>query len=189
MSTLDSPNVQNPNVPNTPIAMRYGLIIAGVGIIYGLIGYVTGIATSGNAAVGALNSIISFGLLIVGIVLAVRQVRTLQGGLITFGKAFGTGFKTIAISSIIQTVWSVIFMKFIAPDFIGQIMEMQRTKMEEQGMDPEAIEMSMKMMSWMENPVTFALMGVGSLLIFGVIIALIIAAIMKKDAPYGTKME
>jgi hypothetical protein len=189
MSTLDSPNYQNNNVPNTPIAMRYGLIIAAVGIVYGLITYVTGLATSGNAVIGALNSIISFGMLITGIVLAVKQVRTLQGGFITFGKAFGTGFKTLAISSVVQTIWSIIFMKFIAPDFIGQIMEMQRGKMEEQGMDPDAIEMSMSMMSWMENPVTFALIGIGSLLIFGLIIALIIAAIMKKEAPYGTKME
>ncbi len=190
MSTLDNPMYNNnSNVPNTPIALRYGLIIAGVAIVYGLIMYVTGLSVSGNEAVGYLNSIISFGMLIVGIVLAVRQVRTLQGGFITFGKAFGTGFKTLAITSVIQTIWSILFMKFIAPDMMDQIMEMQRGKMEEQGLAPEAIDQTMQMMTWMQDPVMFSLIAIGSLLFIGVIIALIVAAVMKKEAPYGTKME
>jgi hypothetical protein len=188
MSTLDSPNYQNNNVPNTPIALRFALIIAGVTIVFGLIGYVTGLSTSGNTAFGYLSSIVTFGMLIGGLVLAVRQVRTLQGGFITFGKAFGTSFKTIAITSVIQTAWSIVFIKFIAPDLMSQMMEMQRGKMEEQGMEPEAIDGAMQMMSWMQDPITFTLFSIGSYLLIGVIIALIIAAIMKKDAPYGSNL-
>ena len=184
MSTLDNPFKENPVVSNTQVALRYGVITSVLLIVIGLLGYVTGLTDPSkmSTSVSWINSLLSYAIIIGGMVLAVRHHRDEnQNGFISFGKAFGTGFKTVAIISIIQAIWIYIFMGFIAPNLMDQIMQVSIERAAEQGQDPEQVEAGMKMMSWMFTPSMMAVMGFLSFTILGSIFALIIAAIMKKD--------
>lgn len=184
MSTIDSPFHETPNVSNTQVALRFGVITSVILIVYGLIGYVTGLTDPSkmSTAVSWINSLITYGVMIGGIVLAVKNHRDEnQKGFITFGKAFGTGFKTNLIVAIIQAIWLYVFMALIAPNMMDQIMQASIEKAAAQGQDPEQVEAGMKMMSWMFNPPMMAVMGFISLTFMGVIFSLIVAAIMKRD--------
>ena len=184
MSTLDNPFQDSPTVSNTQIAVRYGAITSVVLIVLGLVGYVTGISNPGNATptIQWINSLLSYGIIIVGMVLAVREHRdTNLGGFISFGKAFGTGFKTLLVLTAIQAIWMYVFMAFIAPELKDQIIQTAIDQAAEKGQDPEQVEAGMKMMSWMFNPPMMAAIVFITFMFLGSIFALVIAAVMKKD--------
>lgn len=184
MSTIDSPFKETPNESNNQVALRFGLITTAILVVYGLIGYVTGLTDPSkmSTAVSWINSLITYGVMIGGVALAVKTHRDEnQKGFITFGKAFGTGFKTILVIALTQAIWLYIFMAFIAPGMMDQIMQSSIEKAAAQGQDPEQVEAGMKMMSWMFNPPMMAVMAVISLSFMGAIFSLIVAAIMKKD--------
>lgn len=184
MSTIDSPFNETPNVSNTQVAVRFGLITTAILVVYGLIGYVTGLTDPSkmSTAVSWINSLITYAIMIGGLVLAVKNHRDeAQKGFITFGKAFGTGFKTSLIVALTQAIWLYVFMAFIAPGMMDQIIQASIDKAAEQGQDPAQVEAGMKMMSWMFQPPMMAVMGFISLTFMGTIFSLIVAAIMKRD--------
>lgn len=184
MSTIDSPFNETPNVSNTQVALRFGVITTVVLIVYGLIGFVSGLTDPSkmSTAVSWINSLITYAVMIGGVVMAVRHHRDEnQKGFITFGKAFGTGFKTTLVICITQAIWLFVFMSFIAPDMMDQILQASIDKAAEQGQDPEQVEAGMKMMSWMFTPPMMAVMAFITLTFMGTIFSLIVAAVMKKD--------
>lgn len=184
MSTIDSPFHETPNVSNTQVALRFGVITTVVLIVYGLIGFVTGLTDPSkmSTAVSWINSLITYAVIIGGIVMAVRHHRDEdQKGFITFGKAFGTGFKTTLVICITQAIWLYVFMSFIAPDMMDQILQASIDKAAEQGQDPEQVEAGMKMVSWMFTPPMMAAMAFITLTFMGTIFSLIVAAVMKKE--------
>lgn len=184
MSTIDSPFNETPNVSNTQTALRFGLITTVVLIVYGLIGFVSGLTDPSkmSTAVSWINSLITYGVMIGGLVMAIRHQRDEnQSGFISFGKAFGTGFKTTLIICLTQAIWLYVFMAFIAPDMMDQILQASIDKAAAQGQDPEQVEAGMKMVSWMFTPPMMAVMAFITLTFMGTIFSLIVAAIMKKD--------
>ncbi|WP_353482749.1 DUF4199 domain-containing protein [Haliscomenobacter sp.] len=184
MSTLDNPFKDSPTVSNTQVAVRYGAITSVILIVIGLIGYVTGLTNPANSnqTVTWISSLLNYGIIIGGMVLAVREHRdTNQGGFITFGKAFGTGFKTVLVLTAIQAIWMYVFMAFIAPELKDQIIQTAIDQAAEKGQDPEQVEAGMKMMSWMFNPPMMAAIVFITFLFMGSIFALVIAAVLKKD--------
>jgi len=66
MSTIDSPFNDTPNVSNTQVALRFGVITTVILIVYGLIGYVTGMTDPSkmSPAVSWINSLITYAVMI-----------------------------------------------------------------------------------------------------------------------------
>ncbi|MBK8042499.1 MAG: DUF4199 domain-containing protein [Haliscomenobacter sp.] len=185
MSTLDSPIQTQPQVSYRPVGLRFGLIASMVLIALGLIGQVAGLSDPANQSGpgGIAMNILTYGIMIAAIVMAVKQHRDSDlGGLISFKRAFGLGMFVILIIGAITMVWTFIYMSYINPDLVDQIMEVTQEKQQAQGLSDEQIEAAAGMMGMFMKPWAMALFAFAGTLLIGLIISLIVAAIMKKEA-------
>ncbi len=111
-------------------------------------------------------------------VMAVKKHRDEDlGGFITFGRAFGVGFLVTLVISAITAVWVYFYFGFIDPDMATAIME---NSLAQQGIEDDAMIDQMKF--WF-SPGAMAIYGLIGSLFFGAILSLIVAAVMKKNAP------
>ena len=187
MSSLDDFK-HDSNASNTPIAVRFGMIVSVVLIVLSLLFFISGISdpSNPNSAASWISTLLNFSIIIIGLVLAVRQHREENlSGLISFGKAFGTSFKTLMIITLVQAIWVYIFMAFIAPDMLDEIFNASMEKAvgdaEAKGQDPEQVIQGMNMMKWVFTPPLFAVIVLVQFTFLGTIFSLIIAALMKKE--------
>ena len=161
--------------------LKYGLIVAATGILISMITYVAGLdKTDAGQYIGYINVLI----MIVAMVLAIKERRDKElGGFIEFGQAFGTAALTAVIASAISSVYTYIYMALINPSFHDYLIQKQQAKMEEQGKTQEQIDMALPYIEKFTTPGMISLFAFLGGIVMGVIIALIIAAIMKKPNP------
>jgi Protein of unknown function (DUF4199) len=80
------------------------------------------------------------------LVLALRSWADKRGTLgMSYGKAFGHAMLIALVYSVMIAVWTVIFMKVIAPGFMEAQQELQYEKMREQGISEAQIELGKEM--------------------------------------------
>jgi hypothetical protein len=152
----------------------WGLIIGFAGIIYQVILYM--LNQNLNQTLGYLGILITLVLLVLGM----RSFRdSVLDGVLPFGTAFGFGIVAIVVSGILGTIYAYILWTVIDPDIITRMMEMQTDKMLNRGMPEGAVDQAMSIASKFMRPGVMAAMGLGSSLLFGAILALIVGAIMK----------
>jgi len=189
MSTFDHQINDTPKPPYRNTAITYGALTGLVSIVIGLVSYLAGLSDPAKqqGAMGWINQLLSYGVMIGGLVLAVRKHRDQElGGYITFGRAFGVGFLTMLVLGVISAVWAYAFFSFIAPDMLEMIKQASIDRMvEKQGMSVDQAETAMNnpvTKSFM-NPVAFTGFAFAGILFIGAIFALIVAAIMRKSPP------
>ncbi|MCC6727588.1 MAG: DUF4199 domain-containing protein [Saprospiraceae bacterium] len=181
MTTLDDPRriIDPSSVSVWPTALRYGGILGAIGVVMGLVMYLSGMADpeTANPMAGAGIGCISMIVTVIVYVLAVKKHRETElGGAISFGRAFGMGMAVAVISGVISTVWGIIYNNLIAPD----ILEKTREMMLEQA-QPGQEGMMETIANITTSPILGPIMTMVGTLIFGVIISLIVAAVMKKE--------
>jgi hypothetical protein len=166
---------------NMKSAIRYGLIYGGLSVVWSLMTYITGVNRSDSSSIIQGLSII---IPIVCCVLAVKEYKaTIGGGFISFGKAFKESMIVCLVGIIIAGIFSVIYTTYIDPTFMEFVMNKQYEKMEEDGMSPEMIEMSMNQAKMFTTPamqLVFALFGG---MFIGTVISLVVAGVMKNPNP------
>jgi len=109
-----------------------------------------------------------------------KEYKDQLGGYLTFGQGFLAGFKYTVITAILATLFIYIYWTILSPQVFQQIVDSSRAKMEAKGnLTEEQINMAM----------SFTTVGLMTIIIFitsiitGTIIALIGAAIFKKQPP------
>jgi len=153
----------------------WGLILAFAGIIYNVILYM--LDQNLNQNLGYAGILISLVLLIMG----VRSFREIRGGVLPFGQAFSFGMVAIVVSGIISIIYAYLLWTVIDPDILVKMEDMQTEKLLERGLPEEAVEQAMVMTAKFMKPGIMAIMGFFSQILFGTILALIVAAIFKRD--------
>jgi hypothetical protein len=157
-----------------------------VGIKYGIIGGIASVAYStvinitnnqGNQALGWLSSVI----FLIVLYFAMREFKTANKSFMTFKEGFGLGMLACVINAAISSIYTFVYTKFIDPSFFETIKEMQREEFEKQGLGEEQIEQTMAMMDKMMSPEITTVIGFFAVIILGLIISAIMAAIMKKE--------
>ena len=167
----------------TDVGLVYGVICGVAVVAFSILLYVAGVEwyTSALAYCGFLIPIV------IGFMGAYKQ-RSLQGGYLTFKEALKTVFIIFIISIIFDTVFSYLLLNVIDVPFREAIMQEAAVKMEKflakMGSSQEAID---KAMADFENPNNFSpgkiILGMFFRMIGWFIVALIIAAIVKKKRP------
>ncbi len=169
------------NVSPRQLGIKYGLILGLISSVVAAVNYSAKLFANSAATTGM--TVLSFVILICGFVLACREFKAQNEGFMTLGQGFMTGFWASIISSIISAVFTYVWLTFIDPAVMDAIKDNAVAGMAKQGLDEEQIEQSLSMMGFMFSPI----FTVGAALIggpiFGAIIAVIVAAIMKKDPP------
>jgi len=156
-------------------AMTYGLYVGLASIVYSVVLYFAGISL--NSAASNLGLLI----LILGIGISVKNYRDLEnGGFLEFGEGFKIGVLVSMFSGVFSSFYQLIFMKFIDPSILDKMKDMYYENAIEKGMSEAQLSQMDGMMGIIYNPFVLFLAGILSSLIFGALISLVAAAILKK---------
>lgn len=178
-----------PQKPNLlKLSMTYGIYLAGISILIAVIIWATNLmevlGLFGSMFIGIIQLII----IVFFLLYFSKSYRNNQlGGKITFSQAFVLGVLIVVFSSIISSLYSYIFNKFIDPDYAHRIMAMMQDKtyqwMSSKGVPEDQIDSAMK--KFEEQGIPSPLQTLKSSLIFGLIggaiMSLISSAIIKKN--------
>lgn len=161
--------------------LKFGLLSAVIGIFISLLTYVMGLDKSQTGQyIGWINIPVT----IILMVMCVKQSREmLYNGFITFGQAFKNLFLMLVVSSVISGVFMYFYTSAINPTLIDYIKEQQALEMEKKGMDQAAIDNAMAMSEKFISPGMMTVWTILGGLLLGIVIALIISAIMKRNNP------
>jgi hypothetical protein len=118
--------------------------------------------------------------LIVFLFLTQKEYRDLLGGYMTFGEGFLSGFLFAVFLGVLSAIFTYIYYAILSPEMVDKILAASQTKMAEQGLSQDQIDKALDF-----SRKYFAAFGtLGALfgtVIIGAIIALIGAAIFKKE--------
>ena len=165
--------------PVTPsaVGMRYGLLTGLVSIILSFALFATDLDQSPLRWLGLL-------VVIGGMVLAQRYFKQQNGGFMAYSQGLITGFVLSGVSGILSTLFTYLYMTFIDPEYMSRVMDTARAKMEAQGKVSDAqIEQATAMMQKFGTGGWLVLFGMMSALVFGLLIALVVSAIIKNPKP------
>jgi len=170
--------MENKNTSVLYNGLVWGAILGFAGIIYNVILYM--LDQNLNQNMSYLGILITIIVLILGI----RSYRdNVMGGILPFGPAFKFGFIVILVSTVIGIIYAYLLWTVIDPDILTKMKDMQMEKMLEQGIPEEALDQAMAISAKFMTPLMMSIIGLFTGLLFGTIVALIIAAIFKKNEP------
>jgi hypothetical protein len=170
--------MENKNISVFYNGLVWGVILGLVGIIYNVILYML------DMNLNQTMSYLGFLITIIVLIIAIRSFRdNVRGGILPFGPAFSFGFVVILVSSVIGIIYAYVLWTVIDPDIIGKMKDLQMEKMLEQGLPEETLDQAMNITGKFMNPLMMVIFGLLTSVFIGTIIALIIAAIFKKDEP------
>ncbi|MEP7321086.1 MAG: DUF4199 domain-containing protein [Saprospiraceae bacterium] len=167
-----------------PMILKYGLTGGLIMSLIFLVGTITGLATSGSKSYGIISGLVSFIIVVVLIVLAIKGHRDdLQDGYISLGQCVLIGTAVLILTGLISYLVSLVYMKVIDPEYMNRMMASMEEAWEAQGLSEEQIESAKKWTGVMKSPglslaVILCCYGLG-----GAILSLIAGLIMKKDKP------
>jgi hypothetical protein len=166
-------------------AIRYGLVLAAIGIISQLAIYTINVELMTDMTSGIIMLLINIAI----IIYFALQLRKARGGFATFGEMFGDIFIMLAISALIGTVFNYILFNFIDPELSTTIKNLTIKNTEAMltkfGMSGEQVDAALAEIEKQDMSMTIG-KSVQQLAISGImyaIIAAIMAAILKKSKP------
>jgi hypothetical protein len=165
------------------IIIKFSLIYALILIALNLILYILDMQNKMNVFSTIALIVITLGSVYFGIL---SRRDNVMDGFITYGQGVSTGMLISLVAALIVSVYSFVFATFIDPDFMQNIINQAKRDMIEKGESEEAIEMAIGMMSKMNKPWIFALMGLLGQLFYGLITSLIVSNFTKRIDPDGS---
>jgi hypothetical protein len=132
-----------------------------------------------NSGFKWLNVLIMF----LGLFIGTKQLRDkANGGYLTFGEGFKTGFLMVLIITLLASISTFIDLQ-MHPDFIDKVLDQARTNMINKGMPEDQIEMGIAMTRKFTTPAWIVIWVVLFDLFFGAILSLITAGVNTKKKP------
>ncbi|SHI97430.1 DUF4199 domain-containing protein [Pseudozobellia thermophila] len=171
------------NQPKTgKIALKYGLIIGIIGIVFNLMLYSQDL----HYQIDIKRILFTIGLglifIVVGSIIGIKEFKKQNNGYVSFGEGMKIGIGMALISGIIGIIFSFVLTKVIDPEMEQKAIEYATNMMLESGMDPEAID---KQMESQKNPNVLWKVAGGLIfnLFIGFVGSLFPALILKKQKP------
>ncbi len=106
------------------------------------------------------------------------------GGTISYGRAFTFVMMMHLFASIISAAVKFIFFRFIKTDYLSELMNLQLEMLETimpDNFPEESVEMMYKLLETFQDPLNFSLFSILNNFFPALIIALIIAGVVKRD--------
>lgn len=168
MSTQEQSPVKN--------AMNYGAIIGIALIIISLLFYMM------NDTASEIQGYLSYLVLGVGIYIGVKNHRDNElSGLMSYGKALGSGTLISFFASIIAAFYIYLFVKYFDESMIQIMLDMEENKLIDANMPDKEIKTSMNILKMVFTPIGLAIASVATYTLIGFIISLVTSAFLKKQ--------
>lgn len=131
------------------------------------------------------QSLLNFAIMIMAIVFGLKTFKSTGDGFMSLGDALKTGLAISLVAAIIGVLFNYIFMNFIEPDFVTNMLEITEEKMlaENPNMTEDQRQTAMDMTAMFMSPGMMAAFGLIASLFFGFIISLIAGLVMKQNRP------
>ena len=173
--------MENQQATAKKFVLNYGIMLGIISVIFGVIMYVTNVYLDP----GIIYTLIGFLVLIVIISLGIKAFKSENGGYLSLGEALKVGIGVAVIGGIIAALWSFVLMNYIEPDYMNQMMEVQREKMVEAQPDltESQLDAAEEMTAKFASPIMVVAFSLIGNLFFGLIISLIAGLIMKNKNP------
>ncbi len=161
-------------------SLFYGLLVGVVMIVYSLIMFIADLYL--NQSVSWIGYLILVGGMIWG---TLEYRKKYANGFLSYGKAFSSCFWIGMVGGVISTIYFFIFINYIHPGFINEIMDQMRTNMitSNPEMTDDQIEQAISMSSKFMSPLMMTLWGFAGYAAVSAILGLIIAIFLKKEDP------
>ncbi len=155
-----------PTLSKKSLMLNYGIMMGIVTIVISVLNYAFGNTYDPHWSINVVSAIA----IIVIIVLGIKKLKEAQSGFLSVGDAIKTGLGITLIGALISIAYMYIFSKFIEPEFISNIVEINREKTLEAApnMSDEQLEMTANMTRDYFYVFTF-----GTIIIFNLFIGLI----------------
>ncbi len=168
---------QNEQVTVKQVAIKWGLILGIISIVLFLAFYFGGLM--GESWTEWISPIF----IAVIMYLAHKEFKDQGNSFMSYGQGLGLGTLMSAVSGVVSSVFTYIYIKFINADYVVELLDMARAKMEEQGQGDDQIDVAMGMMEkFMSAGMTAGISLLGTIFI-GFLIALVVSAITKNNDP------
>jgi hypothetical protein len=164
-------------------ALLYGGITGGAILLHSVVLYAL------DASFSVYAQITGYILPIVLLVLVLSMYRKEKlGGIMTYSQSFGMGALVMVVAGVISAIYMYVFIKYIDPNFINVMMQMQEDKMLEKGLDEAAIEQAMEFTSKMRSVGFLTIMSFVGTAFMGVVFSAIVSIFLKKEPkdPFAT---
>ncbi|MBT32162.1 MAG: DUF4199 domain-containing protein [Thalassobius sp.] len=160
------------------VGVKYGLIYGLFSIVYFLLLQFLNLA--GEQSLGYL----SFVFMIIMLVFAYKEFKAYNDGFMRLGQGIGLGMLILLISTVLSSIFSYIYLKFIDDSMIQMIIDMTREQMATNpDLSDQQIEDALAMSVKFITPEMILIGGFFSSMFFGFLISLIMSLIFKKDDP------
>ncbi|RYC71918.1 MULTISPECIES: DUF4199 domain-containing protein [Spirosoma] len=157
------------------VALKWGGLLGIALILYSLFLFLTD--NIGNTGLGAITYLLS----IVGITLAMRDFRTLNGGFMSYGEGLSVGTLTAAVSGLLSSLFSVFYTTVIDSGVMERMMDQARERLEDSGLSDDQIDQQMEFMQMFQSPGLTFVFGIIGSVVLGFILSLIIAAFIRRN--------
>lgn len=171
-------NTDSQLVTTRSVGIRYGLIFGMISIFYFLIFVMADLDMSkgfGRWGTTVIALVIIF--------LAHKFFKESGDGFMSYGQGIGIGFWTGLTSSVVSSVFTYVYVKFIDDGFVAKIREKAIEDMQAQGQSEEQIEMAMKFVEMFTGAEALLFFGLFIGILTLVIVALIITIFTQKPKP------
>ena len=169
--------MENQQIKTGSFALKYGALLGGIGITFGIMLVVMELHYEQSWAVTAVN----IAIMIAAIIIGIYQFKKANGDYLSLSQALKVGIGVALVAAILNIIYMLILTNIIEPDFWDKSLEIGKSVMLEKNPNMtmeqanNAIEMQKKFM-WITYPM---------ILIFnifvGFVISLIAGLAMKKE--------
>ena len=161
----------------------YALVMTICGAALNLLLYFTGFQTE-KLAVGQHLQWFGFAIMIGVLWLGIKAVRDESPGqAMSYGKGVGTGVLISLYSGLMSSVYTYIHFKFVNANFADYQLELIRAQWAAKGMTEAQMEQAESIARKFMGPVVSAIATPFMVVLFGLIISLVLAAILKRNPP------
>ncbi len=156
----------------------YGLYYGAFFVLFSFLLYSTKL--DGNL----LLNLTGWGIFIGVMVMAMRKFKEGNEGYMSFGQGMGVGFFYTLITGIISSIFDIFYLTVVNPQELQDQLDQSMAILESNpNMTDEQLETSAELAQTFSHPVILFFIALFGAFIIGIIIALIVAAVIKKDNP------
>jgi len=160
------------------VGIRYGIIFGFISIVYFLIFVLADLDMS--QGIGRWGTTV---ISVVVIYIAHKFFKDNGDGFMNFGQGVGIGFWIGLTASVISSVFTYVYMKFIDDGFISKIRDKAIEDMQNKGQSDDQIEMAMKFVNMFTNAEAIFFFGLFFGVLTLVVVALIVTLFSQKARP------
>jgi hypothetical protein len=163
------------------IALNYGVIWGLLSVALSVVAYVTNNYIDRPMWLTIAGLAIMIGIIVYGL----KAFKSDNEGFLSVSEALKAGLAISVIAGIIGTLYNLLFVTVIEPEFINQTLEFTRETIitDNPDMTQEQLDMTMGITEKMMTPLVMSAMGIIFTLFLGFITSLVAGLIMKVNRP------